>query len=431
MNCCDLEELLSAYADGELSRTQREFIEEHLSGCASCRETLAEFETVGRQLSSLRELPAASDISKSTLSKIKSSDVYTPKYRWRWLRPVTASAAIVAVIAIMLAAQPWSMESSEAMAASIVRNSPEVRAALNGEEIEEIEVTTKFVDEENNVIMMLVRTEERVVTAEVNLETKKVTEIVRVSMPDFQPGDEQRGIDITKADPRVQNLLAQGGVISEVHLSNSIDIDQITGPDGITRKEGTINPTVFLSIKPGGDSNKVWNVVVDLAAGEVRSIGESQPSSAMTVVNISRFASNFAAPILLILSILLILGLSYNNRTAKRAAGITALALGIIGLFLALYGLSSIWWRQVLSVSIPVVGVVIGMTAIKQRTGRRWLPVSGIVLGALALLLVFLNAIMLNINNVPGENIVRVIAMAVVIAGIIAYALYNKIKKRV
>jgi len=65
---------------------------------------------------------------------------------------------------------------------------------------------------------------------------------------------------------------------------------------------------------------------------------------------------------------------------------------------------------------------------IRQRLGKRWMPISGIILSSLALLLVFLNAIMLNINNVvPGENIVRVIVMAVVIAGIIAYAFKEQI----
>jgi predicted anti-sigma-YlaC factor YlaD len=49
VNCKDFEELLSAYADGELSRTQKEFIEERLSGCADCRATLAQYEAVGRK----------------------------------------------------------------------------------------------------------------------------------------------------------------------------------------------------------------------------------------------------------------------------------------------------------------------------------------------------------------------------------------------
>ena len=37
MKCRDLEELLSAYADGELPRAQREFVEEHLDSCSQCQ----------------------------------------------------------------------------------------------------------------------------------------------------------------------------------------------------------------------------------------------------------------------------------------------------------------------------------------------------------------------------------------------------------
>jgi len=425
MNCKDLEVLLSAYADGELSRTQREFIEEHLSGCAGCRETLVKFEAAGRQLSSLREVPAASDISKSTLSKIKAADVNTQKDGRRWLRPVTATAAIVAVIAVMLVAQPWGMESQDAMAASIVRNSPEVQAMLDGEEIEEIEVTTKIVDEENNVLMILIKTEERAITAQVNLDTKQVTEIIRVDVPVFQPGDEHKAIDIAKADPRVQELLAQGGVISEAQVFLSIDIEQVTGPDGVTRKEGTVIPAGSLTIEEGKYD---WNISVNLQKGTVASIGRSQPSSAMIVVNISRFVTRFVAPVLLILSILLILGLSYNHRTAKKAAGTAALVLGIIGLFMALYSLSSIWWRQVLSAGIPAMGLIIGITGIRQGHGKRWLSITGVVFSSLALLLVFFNEIMVSRSSMPEDNnIAAVIGMAVVIAGIIAYAFKEQI----
>jgi len=142
----------------------------------------------------------------------------------------------------------------------------------------------------------------------------------------------------------------------------------------------------------------------------------------MTVVDISRFLTRFVAPVLLFLGILLISGLSFSYRRAKTIAGTASLALGIIGLFMALYSLSSIWWRQVLSVGIPAEGLVIGIACLRQQGRRRWIPVTGIVLGSLALLLILMNAIMLNINSVPGENIVRVIGIAAVIAGIIIYA---------
>ena len=41
-----MDELISAYANDELSDAQREFVEEHLSHCPHCRETLAACEKV-------------------------------------------------------------------------------------------------------------------------------------------------------------------------------------------------------------------------------------------------------------------------------------------------------------------------------------------------------------------------------------------------
>ncbi len=417
MKCRDLEELLSAYADGELSRTQREFIEEHLAGCADCRVKLAKFTSVGRRLSSLRETPETPDIRETTMSKIKASSVSPDRLYRRWLRPVMAAVAIVAVIALLLVAQPWGIKSPEALAASIVRNSPEVQAALNGEEIEEVEVTTKVVDDEGNVLLMLVRTEERALAAEVNLNTKQVTEIVRVNVPDFQPGDEQRALDIARADPKVRDLLSQGGVIGEVHLGHSIDIAQVTGPDGVTHKEGTAEPTAFIFIDLKG---KAWSVAIDLDEERVMGIGKQ--SAAMTLVHISQFVSTIAAPVLLVLGVLLILGLAYNNRAARAAAGISSLVLGIIGLFIALYAMSSIWWRLAFIVAVPAMGLAVGITVLKQRTAGRGLAITGIVLGSLALAWVLFNEIML-----PDNSIVPIAAVSAIIAGIIIHALKEKI----
>lgn len=107
MNCKDFEELLSAYADGELPRTQREFIEEHLSGCADCRETLAQFEAAGRQLSSLRETPVASDIRIATMSKIKATSTLPRKSFRRWLRPALVVGTVMILLTIVLITQPW------------------------------------------------------------------------------------------------------------------------------------------------------------------------------------------------------------------------------------------------------------------------------------------------------------------------------------
>ena len=54
MKCSNIEDLLSAYASSEVSRTQREFVEEHLSVCAHCRAALADYIAVRHSLTSLR-----------------------------------------------------------------------------------------------------------------------------------------------------------------------------------------------------------------------------------------------------------------------------------------------------------------------------------------------------------------------------------------
>ncbi len=419
MNCRDFEELLSAYADGELSRMQREFVEEHLSGCACCRETLAQFKAAGYRLSLLRDAPESPYIRRTTMSKIKAGKTLTEKTNRGWLCPAAAAAAIVAVIAIMLAAQPWNVKSPEVLAASIVRNSTGVLAALDGEEIADVKVTTTVVDGDGNVLMTLVRTEERAIAARVDIGTRQVTEIVRVDVPDFQPGDEKKAVDIAMADTRVRDLLAQGGAIGEVHLGYSIDIAQVTGPDGVTRKEGTVIPTALLTVEL---DEKNWNIVVNPHEGQVLSIGQSQPSAAMILVHIHKFASTVIVPVLLILGILILLGQVYNSRASRAAAGISSLGLGIVSLFIEAYGMSSIWWRMVTIVALPAVGLLIGITDLRQRTARRWIPAGGIVLCTLALAYDLFHAII-----VPGGSTGAITGIAAVIAGIIVYAFKGRI----
>ena len=100
MNCRDLEELLSAYADGELRGTQRDFIEEHLAGCAGCQASLAGHKQTGRRLVSLRNISRKADIKDTTMSRVKSESA--SRRRRRWLRPVIAGAAAVVVVFVLV-----------------------------------------------------------------------------------------------------------------------------------------------------------------------------------------------------------------------------------------------------------------------------------------------------------------------------------------
>jgi hypothetical protein len=100
MNCKDLGELLSAYADGELAGTQRDFLDEHLASCADCRVVLADYTQIRQQLLSLRVTRPLPDIREATMSKIKM--VKVPVGLRRWLRPALVAAPILVVLITLL-----------------------------------------------------------------------------------------------------------------------------------------------------------------------------------------------------------------------------------------------------------------------------------------------------------------------------------------
>lgn len=408
MNCKEINELLAAYFDGEVIPEEREQIQAHLSACPHCREELealaATQENLRRALKvtaagvspspqawvSLRQRLEAEEKSRGAIlglakSRVRVSiDTITRGLVSRqpiWKTAVAGILALALVIGLSLTIPSLTKQSPEALAASIARNSPEVQAALDGEEIEEVEVTTKVVDDEGNVLMVLVKTERRAVATRVNLDTKQVTEIVRVHVPEFEEGDEQKALDIAKADPRVQELLAQGGVVvKEVHLGYSVDIAQVTGPDGVTRKEGTAKPTAFVSIDLKG---KAWSVAVDL--DEERVMGIGKPSAATLVASMSHLIFSIITPFVVAIGVLIILGLALRNRLAVKIAGIASIVFGIIGLFGGLYAQLPTAWNQALLFGIPIIGLVIGIVEIRRRATKRWMAIAGVVICSIAL----------------------------------------------
>ncbi|MFC2070267.1 zf-HC2 domain-containing protein [Chloroflexota bacterium] len=102
MRCSDIEELLSAYANDELSRTQREFVEGHVEDCPDCREKLEELINVRRQLVSLRETSALTDIKEATMTRIKGAGVSENPLQ-RWLRYALAVVPVIVVVILLVA----------------------------------------------------------------------------------------------------------------------------------------------------------------------------------------------------------------------------------------------------------------------------------------------------------------------------------------
>ena len=104
MNHSDMEELLSAHANNELSRTQREFVEEHLAGCADCRAALPDYAWVRSQLTSLSATPISSSIKEAVMLNIEAIGTARRPVR-RLMRPALIAFAIATAIVAALVVQ--------------------------------------------------------------------------------------------------------------------------------------------------------------------------------------------------------------------------------------------------------------------------------------------------------------------------------------
>ena len=243
MNCKDIREFLTTYLDGEVTSEEREQIRAHLSACPRCREELEALAITRHNLRQALKLMAAkatpspqawarlrqrleaeqTKITIWSLAKSKLKGVIDIIMRGLvsrqpvWKTALGSALAIALIIGLTVGLPSLNGQSSEALAAEIAENSPQVKAALGDEEIEVVRVI-KIVDDEGTVICE--GTTGRFVTAKVDLEAEEVTEVKVameiVEMPELSDADEQEAISIAKADPEVQELLDQGATIGEV-----------------------------------------------------------------------------------------------------------------------------------------------------------------------------------------------------------------------
>jgi hypothetical protein len=101
-NCEQLEPLLSAFHDGELSEDERAAAERHLNGCDVCQNRLLEIGAVANSLKSLPRLNPKNDVAANIEYLIANQ----PKSASRFSRPLTwgavgiAAAAAVFVVAM-------------------------------------------------------------------------------------------------------------------------------------------------------------------------------------------------------------------------------------------------------------------------------------------------------------------------------------------
>ena len=297
MNCSDLDELLSAYANGELSRTQREFIEEHLSSCADCRAALADYTEVRQQLMYLKATPSMPDLNEATMSKIRAAK-YAPlkadgrkgigsfiPNRLNWKTGLISILALAIVVSLAVTIPPFFRQGDKALAAEIALSNPEVQAVLGGENPTVVEVQY-FADMNTGDEYTIVVIDDGHVRVVVDLNTgnaEVVTAQVTLELDEFA---RQEIIDIAKTDPSVQELFDKGAQVHDIIVVKVypaiVDVwDAVPIPDIEINPEDLIGYIASLTLEL--DQN-YHTVIVNLTTEKVVDIVDSVETIISTTV---------------------------------------------------------------------------------------------------------------------------------------------------
>ena len=178
-----------------------------------------------------------------------------------WKIALITTAAIVLAFGLALGLPSLIGQSPELLAAEIAQNSPDVIAALGGDEIE----TLKILNIKDNMATVIVEGKMGgIVNALVDLHTKVVTQAV--GGPQLTDEEKEKALDIVNADPRVQELLNRGAVIDLV-LPMYVNFSRVNQETGETEEITETWAQMWINL-----GNRQWGVQVDLIRGKLVSM---------------------------------------------------------------------------------------------------------------------------------------------------------------
>jgi anti-sigma factor RsiW len=100
VKCQECEELLHPYLDGEMDPAQRAAVDEHMKGCADCRQSLEHLQMLRRALQMPELRYTASDTLRHRLqTQLREADARERRPAWpRWSAAIAASVLAVALV---------------------------------------------------------------------------------------------------------------------------------------------------------------------------------------------------------------------------------------------------------------------------------------------------------------------------------------------
>ena len=117
MNCEQMNELLSAWLDGELSENEQRQMQAHLEQCAQCRALFEQLQALHTSFSDMEEIPAPEGFAQRVMDRVRteSKPKVIPLFQNRQMRGFAAMAAC-AVLCVGLGGGLLSGKSEESAA---------------------------------------------------------------------------------------------------------------------------------------------------------------------------------------------------------------------------------------------------------------------------------------------------------------------------
>ena len=207
------------------------------------------------------------ELAKSKLKGVKDTMIRGLISRQPiWKTATVGILALALVIGLSLTIPSLTAESAYAQAAEIAQNSPEVQAALGADgEVQTINIVEIDLIDGTGIVIAQGKAA-AIVSVTVDLEAKRVTEVI--PLVELTEAGKQEAIDIAKADPRVQELLDAGATIGEVF---TMYISGVMGNVETGEIEEFSEALVTVEIK----GENIYVAHVDLAAGQLVRLTET------------------------------------------------------------------------------------------------------------------------------------------------------------
>ena len=175
-----------------------------------------------------------------------------------WKTALVTTLAIVLAFGLAIGLPSLIGQSPKVLATEIAENSPDVIAALGGDEVQ----TVRVLDVKDSMATVIVEGKMGgIVNALVDLHTKIVTQAV--SGPQLTNEEKEQALDIVNADSRVRELLDKGAVIDLV-LPMYVTFSGVNQETGEIEEITQTWAQMWINL-----GNRQWGVQVDLILDRV------------------------------------------------------------------------------------------------------------------------------------------------------------------